>query len=557
MPPHLIQLRHGKPVDRFELREGRQSIGRHEDNEVVIADESISRQHAELVVSDGATTLTDLGSRNGVLVNNVPRKHATLHEGDRVQLGAVQLNFSAGPPSGGPPAPGLALEPQNRQQQTRRQAIRLPDARPERHLAAFYRLCAWVTEGVEEENGLPHWLELLVESLRAHTVHFYAPDFRLAHAFHAEEPKPRVKFASYLLERFAALPEATAYAPRELDRYQQRLGNFHYLIAPLRPPPQTSAPVVAAARCPVVALLRPAEWEPFSTEDRVLVQGACQLWLRSVRRAAEVTHLREENTELRRQVATSKPPADGLLGDSPALAKLRAQIARTAATKATVLITGETGSGKEIVAGALHHYSPRAQQPFVKVNCGAIPGGLIESELFGHVKGAFTDARTDREGKFARADRGTLFLDEIGELPLSAQTRLLRVLEEGVVEPLGCDRPQKIDVRVVAATNRNLTSEVAAGRFRQDLFYRLNVVSLAVPPLRDHLDDLPALAAHFLVNFCAENGLAELTLAPAALTVLKKQSWPGNVRELRNIIQRLAIEAGGPIITPDDIRKLD
>ncbi len=555
MPAHLTILRHGRATKRHALEPGTHRLGRQDSSAIVLADPSISRQHAELELSEDTAVIRDLDSQNGVLVNGVPRKTAVLQDGDRLTLGAVELLYTASTP---PPQPAagftMALEPAERQQHTRRQAIRLPDQRTERHLAAFYHLCSWVTEGVEEANGLPRWLELLTESLRAHTLHFYSPKGKLLHTLTPEGDKPRVKFAPYLLERFIALPEATAYAPRELDRFQQRLGHYHYLVAPLRlGQPSREAPLA----CPIVAALRPADWEPFQTDDRVLLQTACQLWLKAVGRAAEVHQLRDENAELRAATKTGPLPADGLLGDSPALTKLRARLQRTAATKATVLIHGETGSGKEVVAGALHHHSPRAKHPYVKVNCGAIPGSLIESELFGHVKGAFTDAREDRKGKFAAAHQGTIFLDEIGELPLTAQTKLLRVLEEGLIEPLGSEKPRKINVRVLAATNRDLEAEVAAGRFRQDLYYRLNVITLTVPPLRSHLEDLPVLAHHFLAAFCAENGLAELNLAPDAIKALQKRPWPGNVRELRNTMQRLAIEATGASLTATDVRDLD
>lgn len=553
MPPHLILLRHGKPVDQFELSEGRQTLGRSEENHIALPHPSISRRHAEVWVEDGVASITDLQSSNGLLINNVPRKQASLQEGDRILLGSIEMLYGSAQPISAVSRLGMALETEVDLHKTQRFSLRLPDAKPERHLAAFYHLCAWVTDGVDEENGLPRWLELLVESLRAHTVQFYRPDGDLTHVFTSEQKKPRIKFAPYLLEKFRALPEATHYSPRELDRFQQRLGQYHYLIAPLRLP-QTTPSELPPASCPVVALLRPAEWEPFSPEDRVLLQSACQMWLRSVYRAAEIHRLRDENTDLRRQASMQEKVAeDGLLGSSAAIKKLQAQIKRTAATKATVLIHGETGSGKEVVATAVHHHSPRSAEAFVKINCGAIPGGLIESELFGHAKGAFTDARTDRKGKFLQANRGTLFFDEIGELPLAAQTKLLRVLEEKTIDPLGSDRPRKVDVRVVAATNRDLAEEVASGHFRQDLFYRLNVVTLMVPPLREHVEDIPVLAQFFLETFTRENGLADLDFSSQALTKLKRRKWDGNVRELRNVVQRLAIEATGPSISVEDV----
>ncbi|HRJ48599.1 MAG TPA: sigma-54 dependent transcriptional regulator, partial [Opitutaceae bacterium] len=246
--------------------------------------------------------------------------------------------------------------------------------------------------------------------------------------------------------------------------------------------------------------------------------------------------------------------ASGLLGDSPALTALRTRLDRIARTKATVLIAGETGSGKEVVAQYLHDHSPRAKQRFIKVNCAAIPHALMESELFGHVKGAFTDAKSDHQGKFQLAHGGTLFLDEIGELPLPVQSKLLRALESGEVERIGSERVTKVDVRILAATNRDLRAEVRAGNFREDLLYRLEVATVAVPPLRDHPDDIPVLARHFLDQFCAENGLAAVRFAPDAIAVLQKHPWPGNVRELRNVVQRLAMEADDPVLTAAGVK---
>jgi len=308
----------------------------------------------------------------------------------------------------------------------------------------------------------------------------------------------------------------------------------------------------SAQSCPVVAILRPSAWEPFAPENRVLLQSACQLWLKAIRRAQGVSVLQSENSTLRAKA--SQKTGDGMIGSSAALPQLHTQLARTAQTKATVLITGETGSGKEVVAAAIHHQSPRATQPFVKLNGGAIPAGPIESEFFGHVKGAFTDARSDHKGKFTLAFGGMLFLDEIGELPLTAQTKLLRVLEEGVIEPVGSEWPLKVDVRIVAATNRDLATEVTAQRFRQDLFYRLNVITVSAPPLRHPPGDIAELACHFLHSFCEENGLANFSLEPTAIKALQQHPWPGNVRELRNVVQRLALAAAGPTITSKDVK---
>jgi transcriptional regulator with GAF, ATPase, and Fis domain len=263
-----------------------------------------------------------------------------------------------------------------------------------------------------------------------------------------------------------------------------------------------------------------------------------------------VAALRQENVLLK-----EKASAAILLGDSPVMEQLQAQARKAAATNVTLLLQGETGSGKEVLAQFIHEHSPRRAQPFVRVNCAAIPAGLIESELFGHVKGAFTDAHNNRQGKFALAHGGTLLLDEIGELPLTVQAKVLRVLENGEIEPLGAERVARVDVRILAATHRDLAGMAREGRFREDLLYRLNVVQLRVPPLREHPEDIGTLAAHFLRRFCAENGLAEMVFAPEAIEEFQRHRWPGNVRELRNIIQRCAVLAQAPSILAAAVRE--
>ena len=236
-----------------------------------------------------------------------------------------------------------------------------------------------------------------------------------------------------------------------------------------------------------------------------------------------------------------------LVGSGPAMAKLRATIRTVAATKTTVLITGETGTGKELVARAVHASSPRAAQKFVAVNCAALPEALLESELFGHVRGAFTDASRDKTGLFVEADHGTLFLDEIGEMPHALQTKLLRVLQQSTVRRVGDNAEISIDVRVIAATLRDLDAEVAAGRFREDLFYRLNVVPLRVPPLRERPEDIAQLARYF-ANRYAHRHQREVALTDEVVEALSGQSWPGNVRDLENTIERLVVLADGPVI---------
>ncbi len=245
-----------------------------------------------------------------------------------------------------------------------------------------------------------------------------------------------------------------------------------------------------------------------------------------------------------------------MVGRGPAMARLYALLARAAPSEGRVLITGENGTGKELVARALHRHSRRAAGPFVRVNCASVPEGLIESELFGHERGAFTGATAVRRGKFELADGGTLFLDEVGDMPPSMQAKLLRVLQENEFERVGGSETLRADVRVVAATNRDLEAEIAAGRFREDLYYRLAVVQLHTPALRERREDLGELVTTFLAEACRRNGRRPLRLLPEAVTLLAAQPYPGNVRELKNIVERLAILSDGPEVSAEEAAEL-
>ena len=243
----------------------------------------------------------------------------------------------------------------------------------------------------------------------------------------------------------------------------------------------------------------------------------------------------------------------GIIGQSTTLAEVFKVLGKVAPTDSTVLVTGESGTGKELLVRALHANSRRADKPFVPINCGAIPKELLESELFGHEKGAFTHAIRSRPGRFELADGGTIFLDEIGEMDLSLQVKILRVLQEKEIERVGGTGTKKVDVRVVAATNRDLEREVAAGRFREDLYYRLNVIPLHLPPLRERGGDVLLLAEHFLKEDCKKKERETLTLAPDTRRILSAYSWPGNVRELENFMERLSILVDGDTVTPADL----
>ena len=278
--------------------------------------------------------------------------------------------------------------------------------------------------------------------------------------------------------------------------------------------------------------------KPFKKDEIVMV----------LRKAEERERLKDENIRLR-EVVAGKNTFCGIISRNSAMLEIFSQIRKIASLKTTVLILGESGTGKELVANAIHQTGNRARSPFVAVNCGAIPENLLESVLFGHMRGAFTDAASDQAGLFEEADGGTLFLDEIGEMPMSLQVKLLRVLQEDEIRRVGAGSSRKINVRVISATSRDLEAEVRGGRFREDLYFRLNVFYIQLPPLRERVEDVSLLAEHFLENNAAAMERPPLKIAPDAMRCLMAYSWPGNIRELENVIERGMIMCEGDVIT--------
>ena len=306
--------------------------------------------------------------------------------------------------------------------------------------------------------------------------------------------------------------------------------------------------------CPVVMISGHGDIE---TAVQALKTGAYDFLLKpldlnriliTTKNALESKSLKQETKILRKRIASKGPE---MIGESAAITHVREIINKVASTEARVLITGPNGTGKEVVAHLIHEQSARANGPMVEVNCAAIPSELIESELFGHMKGSFTGAVKDRAGKFEQADGGTLFLDEIGDMSLAAQTKVLRALQESEITRVGSDKPIKVNVRVLAATNKNLEKEIAAGNFREDLFHRLNVIPIAVPALNERLEDIPLLVDYFTAQICGEQGIAPKTFDEGAIKALQEKNWTGNIRQLRNVVERLIILAGNKITKED------
>lgn len=278
--------------------------------------------------------------------------------------------------------------------------------------------------------------------------------------------------------------------------------------------------------------------KPFKKDEIIMV----------LKKAEERERLKEENSQLREAVA-GRFSYGGILSRNPRMLEIFSQIKKVADLKTTILVLGESGTGKELVARAVHQNGTRGKNPFVAVNCGAIPENLLESELFGHIRGAFTDASSDKAGLFEQADGGTLFLDEIGEMPLALQVKLLRVLQECEIRRVGDSAPRKVDVRVISATSRDLSADIVVGRFRDDLFFRLNVFCLQLPPLRERVEDIPLLAEHFQKRYGSGTESRHLCIEPDALRSLMAHRWPGNIRELENAVERACILCEGGRIT--------
>ncbi len=310
----------------------------------------------------------------------------------------------------------------------------------------------------------------------------------------------------------------------------------------------------ANGECPVVMISGHGDVE---TAVQALKMGAYDFLLKpldlnriliTTKNALESKTLKQETKQLRKKVVAKGAT---MVGESAAIMRVRDIINKVAPTEARVLITGQNGTGKEVIAHLIHENSARANGPMVEVNCAAIPSELIESELFGHMKGSFTGAVKDRAGKFEQADGGTLFLDEIGDMSLAAQTKVLRALQESEITRVGSDKAIKVNVRVLAATNKDLAKEIAEGNFREDLFHRLNVIPIHVPALNDRIEDIPLLVAHFAEQICGEQGIAVKTFDDGAIKALQDKQWTGNIRQLRNVVERLIILAGSKITAED------
>jgi Nif-specific regulatory protein len=525
------------------------AIGRSPSNQLWLAGASVSREHCVILRRGDDFTIRDLGSFHGTLVNDARVTERALANGDCITIGGTLLRFLTGEE--------VACEETSRDIR----AIEIPAGQAQlppalensRDLHTLLRMSVMlhsfhalykVRRSPARSTLERHLLEFIFEAIPASrgAILFYEEDaidpvLQPAPNEASERHRPlvvnRALVARVTEERCGLIVKS----PEAEERAGAALGkSAALLLAPL---------LIRDQVCGVVYLEGTVFLEPHLELLVALVQIASM----ALENAFHLEWLETENARLESELH----PDHHMIGDSARLRELQRNIQRAAQTNSTVLIAGETGTGKELVARAMHQNSPRAGKPFMAVNCAALAETLLESELFGHEKGAFTGAVVQKKGRLEVAAGGTVFLDEIGEMPLQLQVKLLRVLQERQMERVGGTQPIKLDIRLIAATNRNLEEEVRAGRFRQDLYYRLNVVTLKTPPLRERQSDIPILALHFASKFGAQCGRRIGGISPEAEAYLLRYDWPGNIRELENALERAVVLGSSDVIQLEDL----
>jgi transcriptional regulator with GAF, ATPase, and Fis domain len=530
----------------FPLGDAAVTVGRHGESGLQIRDLAVSRRHCVLTPEGGRYVLRDLDSRHGTFVNGTPIHERILDPGDVVQIGTAIFVFED--------AAGGAQEGEGVGE---RSGALLDDGdfqaestvgRAERDLAALLAASADLQEQAAAEPLARRLLDL---------VFAISPAERAALLLLDRGGEPEASFACDRRGRTDPFPVSRTLLTQAV---RERVGILAADV--LRMPEIGAAASIEAARLRsllalplagpegVLGLLYadPREAGPrFDAGHLALLAAAARTAAQALGRLRRMEWLEAE----RRRLAAAQAP--GMVGESPRMQELLRRLARVAPTGSTVLLRGESGTGKELAARALHEGSPRAGRPFVAINCATLSETLLESELFGHEKGAFTGAVERKAGKLELADSGTVFLDEVAELPPGVQAKLLRVLETLEFERVGGTRPIRIDVRLIAATHRDLESAIRDGSFRADLFYRLSVITLALPPLRDRREDIPLLASAFAAQISRERERPVAGFSPAARACLERYAWPGNVRELRNAVEHAVVLGEGEMIVPEDL----
>ncbi|MDA8746487.1 sigma 54-interacting transcriptional regulator [Rubripirellula amarantea] len=532
-------------------------MGRGTNCQIALVDSLCSRVHARLAMCEDGWLLRDAHSRNGTFVNGQKIDEAVLSPGHVVRLGESELEFQV---SDEPPTAGAETGTFLKQTIVQDKSIAvdspsgdslsgLPDAEQVKELMLLYQLCIKLLGCSDPNEVVNTSLELLQSRTKASVVGFLwvSDDGTL---------KPKFVLPADAAERVTLSPSLTklvsqrGHAVWVANQTEEGSNLDHFADA-------ICAPMVrrigAKERNTLGAIHVYLEDGRFRQSDFDFIITVANLVAIALVRAREITSLQKDYQRLLKSSAGT----DELLGDSKPMLALKSKIQRVSRAAGCVLVRGESGAGKELVARAIHRASSRADQAMVSVNCAAIPADLMESQLFGHQAGAFTGADRDHQGFFQQADLGTLFLDEVGELTLEGQAKLLRILEGHPFLPVGGTKEVTVDVRVIAATNRDLQTYVGEGKFREDLFYRLSVFELYLPPLRDRDGDIDLLVNHFLAHFRSEHGRPGLELSDAAHNKLLSYRWPGNVRQLRNVIDSSVVMAEGDVIEPSDLALRD
>ncbi|MBN1441720.1 MAG: sigma 54-interacting transcriptional regulator [Planctomycetes bacterium] len=542
--------------DRTELRP--LILGRDPEADVSLADGAVSRRHCRIDPSSGGFRLVDLASRNRTFINDEPIDEYWLRDGDVIRIGDTEIRFEDDAPavdSAGAAstiiksvsARGAALGARLAEGEDEPPAARTDVLR--RALARMESI-ADLSRRIVETRSMPQLLrEFLAElekALDASQACFLVPEEGgwVAKARTRGEGSEAVEASLSVVESAAAEGQAVlSAAAASDDRFR---GQESIVRADIRS--AMALPILVEGRLGgVVYVDRRGEKPPLDEDALQFLRAAGEPLAGVLQKLEEQGRLAEENRNLLRSLTESHR----IIGQSPAMLEVLDFIQRAAPTSMTVLIQGETGTGKEIVATAIHYGSPRRGRPFVALNCAALPESLVESELFGHERGAFTGAVKRKKGRFELADTGTIFLDEVSELSLACQAKLLRLLEERSLERVGGTETVSVDVRIIAATNRDLLEAVGEGKFREDLFYRLSVLQVSIPPLRERAEDIPPLAEHFLARACA--GGRPKKLSRSAAKKLLEYEWPGNVRQLRNVIESATVLGRGEEIKPADL----
>ena len=537
MNPRLLVITGPEQSICYPIAADSFAIGRDPRNQLSLSDTSVSREHCVILRQGDDCLIRDLGSFHGTLVNDERITERVLANGDCIKLGRTVLRFLSGEemvcdetsgdartmeiPAGQPQLAAGLENPRDLHTLLRMSMM----------LHSFHALYK-VRRSPARSTLERHLLEFICEVIPAKrgAVLLYEEDLSdpSSLSLRSEEPAPHrpVVINRTLVQR--VMQERCGLIVEDLETA--------LLLAPL---------TIREQVCGIVYL----EGTAFEEAHLQLLVAIVQIASMALENAFHLEWLEAENQRLESELH----PDHHMIGDSASLRELQRNILRAAQTNSTVLIVGETGTGKELVARAMHQNSPRAGQPFMAVNCAALAEALLESELFGHEKGAFTGAYAQKKGRLEVAAGGTAFLDEIGEMPLQLQAKLLRVLQERQMERVGGTQPIKLDIRLIAATNRNLEEEARSGRFRQDLYYRLNVVTLKTPPLRERQSDIPALAMHFASKFGAQCGRRIGGISPEAAAYLVHYDWPGNIRELENALERAVVLGSSDIIQLEDL----